>query len=55
MSLSSSNTPAVSVPATLTVPAGVNSRVTFVTTFAVTTTQTAVISATYNGLTAPHS
>ena len=39
------------MPATLTVPAGVNSRVTFVTTFAVTTTQTAVISATYNGLT----
>ena len=39
------------MPATLTVPAGVNSRVTFVTTFAVTTTQTVVISATYNGLT----
>jgi hypothetical protein len=50
---SSSNTAAVTVPATMTVPAGVNSRVvpTFVSTSPVTSTTTSVISATYNGVT----
>jgi hypothetical protein len=53
VAFSSSNTAAVTVPATMTVPAGVNSRVvpTFVSTSPVTSTTTSVISATYNGVT----
>ena len=53
VAFSSSNTAAVTVPATMTVPAGVNSRVvpTFVSTSPVTSTTTAVVSATYNGVT----
>jgi hypothetical protein len=53
VAFSSSNTAAVTVPATMTVPAGVNSRVvpTFVSTSPVTSTTTSVVSATYNGVT----
>ena len=53
VAFSSSNTAAVTVPATLTVPAGVNSWVgpTFVSTTPVTAVATSVISATYNGVT----
>jgi trimeric autotransporter adhesin len=53
VAFSSSNTAAVTVPATMTVPAGVNSRVvpTFVATSPVTSTTTSVVSATYNGVT----
>lgn len=51
VALSSSNPAVVTVPATVTVPAGVNSYVAFVSTSAVTTTTTAVIAATYNGMT----
>ena len=51
IALSSNNTAAVTVASTMTVPAGVDSFVTFITTNPVTTTQTAVISATYNGVT----
>lgn len=53
VSFSSSNTAVAAVPATMTVPEGVNSRVvpTFVSTSPVTTTTTATITATYNGTT----
>jgi hypothetical protein len=53
VAFSSSNTAAVTVPATMTVPAGVNSRVapTFVSTSPVTSVTTSVVSATYNGVT----
>ncbi|HEY0640284.1 MAG TPA: putative Ig domain-containing protein [Pseudonocardiaceae bacterium] len=53
VAFSSSNTAAVTVPATMTVPAGVDSRVvpTFVSTSPVTSVTTAVVSATYNGIT----
>lgn len=53
VSFSSSNTAVATVPATLTVPEGVNSRVVvqFVSTSPVTATTTAVISGTYNGIT----
>jgi trimeric autotransporter adhesin len=53
VSFSSSNTAAATVPSTMTVPEGVNSRVvpTFVSTSPVTATTTSVISATYNGVT----
>lgn len=53
VSFSSSNTAVATVPATLVVPEGVNSRVvvTFVSTSPVTTTTTVVISGTYNGVT----
>jgi hypothetical protein len=51
VTLSSSNTAAVTVPATMTVPAGVNSYVFFVSTVQVTSTTSSVISATYNGVT----
>ena len=49
----SSSNPVATVPATMTVPAGVNSRVTvnFVSTTPVSSTTTSVISATYNGVT----
>lgn len=52
VSFSSSNPAVATVPATLTVPAGVNSRVVvnFVSTSPVTSTTTVVISATYNGV-----
>jgi hypothetical protein len=52
VSLTSSNIGAVTVPATLTVPAGATSAATSaVATSAVTSTTTSVISATYNGMT----
>jgi hypothetical protein len=53
VSFSSSNTAVATVPATMTVPEGVNSRVVvqFVSTSPVTATSTSVISATYNGVT----
>jgi hypothetical protein len=52
VSLTSSNIGAVTVPATLTVPAGATSATTSsVATSAVTSTTTSVISATYNGVT----
>ncbi len=51
VSLSSSNTSIVTVPATMFVSAGVNSSVFFISTATVTTTTSAVISATYNGVT----
>lgn len=51
VALSSSDTAAVTVPATMTVPAGVNSYVFFVSTVQVTSTTSSVISATYNGVT----
>ena len=53
VSFSSSNTAVATVPATMTVPEGVNSRVVvqFVSTSPVTATTTSVISATYNGIT----
>ncbi len=51
VALSSSNPAAVTVPATMTVPAGVDSYVTFVSTSPVTSTSTSVVSATYNGVT----
>ena len=53
VSFSSGSTAVATVPATMTVPAGVNSRVVvnFVSTTPVTSTTTAVISATYNGVT----
>lgn len=51
MALSSSNPAVATVPATMTVPAGVSSYFTLVSTRAVTTTTNAVISATYNGVT----
>ncbi len=51
VTLSSSNTAAVTVPTTMTVPAGVNSYVFFVSTVQVTSTTSSVISATYNGVT----
>lgn len=53
VSFSSSNTAVATVPASLTVPEGVNSRVVvnFVSTTPVTATTTSVISATYNGVT----
>jgi len=51
VSLTSSNLGAVTVPATLTVPAGATSAATSaVATSAVTSTTTSVISATYNGV-----
>jgi hypothetical protein len=52
VAFSSSNTAAVTVPATMTVPAGVTSRVvpTFVSTSPVSATTTSVISASYNGV-----
>ena len=46
----SSNSPAVSVPATMTVPAGVWSASVPLTTTAVTATTVATITATYNGV-----
>jgi hypothetical protein len=49
--LSSSNPALVTVPATMTVPAGVNSWPFFISTVQVSTTTSAVISATYNGVT----
>ena len=51
VSLASSNTAAATVPATLTVPAGVTSATAFVGTSAVGSTSTSVISATYTGAT----
>ena len=51
VALSSSNPALVSVPATVTVPTGVNSTVYFGSTAQVTTTTSAVITATYNGST----
>ena len=53
VSFSSSHTAVATVPATMTVPEGVNSRVVvnFVSTSPVTATATSVISATYNGVT----
>lgn len=51
VALSSSNTAAVTVPATITVPAGVTSASTAVTTSPVTSTTTSLVSATYNGVT----
>ena len=53
VSFSSSNTAAATVPSTMTVPEGVNSRVVvqFVSTSPVTSTTTSVISATYSGVT----
>ena len=51
VSLSSSNTAAVTVPPTMTVPQGVNSYVIFISTSPVTTTTNSVISGTYNGVT----
>ena len=53
VSFSSSNTAVATVPASMTVPEGVNSRVVvnFVSTSPVTATATSVISATYNGVT----
>jgi len=51
VALSSSNPAVVTLPATITVPAGVNSFFTLAPTRAVTTTTTAVISATYKGVT----
>lgn len=52
VSLTSSNTAVVTVPATVTVPAGVTSAATSsVATSAVTSTTTSVISAAYNGIT----
>ena len=53
VAFSSSNPAVVTVPDTMTVPAGVNSRVvpTFASTSPVTDTTTAVVSATYNGVT----
>lgn len=53
VSFSSSNTAVATVPATMTVPEGVNSRVVvnFVSTSPVPATATSVISATYNGVT----
>lgn len=49
----SSSNPVATVPSTMTVPAGVNSRVVveFVSTSPVTSTTTSVVSATYNGVT----
>jgi hypothetical protein len=49
VALSSSNPALVTVPATMTIPAGVNSWVYFGSTAQVTTTTSAVITATYNG------
>lgn len=49
--LSSSNTSAVTVPPTMTVPAGVNSYVFFISTAPVTAAATSIVSATYNGAT----
>lgn len=51
VALSSSNPAVVTVPATMTVPAGVDSHVAFVSTSAVTATTTSVVSATWNGVT----
>ncbi|MDP9463109.1 MAG: putative Ig domain-containing protein [Actinomycetota bacterium] len=51
VALSISSPTLVSVPTTLTVPAGVNSRVFFGSTAQVTTTTSAVITATYHGST----
>jgi hypothetical protein len=53
VSFSSSNPAVATVPATMTVPEGVNSRVVvqFVSTSPVTATATSVISGTYNGVT----
>jgi hypothetical protein len=53
VSFSSSNTAVATVPASMTVPEGVNSRVVvnFVSTSPVSATSTSVISATYNGVT----
>lgn len=53
VSFSSSNPAVATVPATLTVPAGVNSRVVvnFVSTSPVASTTSAVIAASYNGIT----
>ena len=51
VTLSSTNTAVVTVPATMTVPAGVDSNVTVLSTSPVTSTATSVISATYNGVT----
>ena len=53
VSFASSNTAAATVPATMTVPEGVNSRVvpTFVSTSPVAATTSSVISATYDGVT----
>ncbi len=53
VSFSSSNTAVATVPASMTVPEGVNSRVVvnFVSTSPVSATATSVISATYNGVT----
>lgn len=49
--LASSNPAAVTVPATMTVPAGVDSYPTTVSTSPVTATTSAVVSATYDGVT----
>jgi Putative Ig domain len=51
VALSSSDPTIVTVPASVTVPAGVNSWPAFVSTAPVTTTATSVVSATYNGTT----
>jgi hypothetical protein len=51
VSLTSSNTAAATVPASLTVPAGATSATTSVATSAVSVNTTSVISASYNGLT----
>ena len=51
VALSSSNTAAVTVPPTVTVPEGVNSWPAFVSTSPVTATTTSIVSATYNGVT----
>lgn len=51
VSMSSSNPAVATVPATMTVPAGVSSYFTLVSTRAVTTTTNVVISARYNGVT----
>ncbi len=51
VSLTSSNTAAVTVPPTMTVPAGVNSYVFVISTSPVTTTTSSIISATFNGVT----
>ena len=51
VSLTSSNTAAVTVPPTMTVPAGVNSSVFLISTSPVATTTNSIISATYSGIT----
>lgn len=51
VSLTSSNTAAVTVPASTTVPAGASSSIVFLSTSPVTSTATSVVSATYAGVT----